>query len=325
LLQQQRYNTIIDNLEANRYKGCQALSMADSAIGIRKTYNFNGASNEISVLKTAAGKCIAQSLVDAEKSLISKNFSQVVVFLHKAETLAKTHGIELDQPTVARIAEIRGLLEQGICGEIKFSIDVQLNAADIHLRNVQYPFATEALKKAENIVKSNANCGFTSDEIEHKIKFLKFPSEFQLTWDNIIELIQKHNFNAAAIQILKIEQDFPDSLLAPHNLKAKPILTFTKEYDYTPFTLGAIEYLAEHGKTEMALDLLYFLYDKEVPEHLTDKAQDKMGRSLAKRDVAKQKDGKPKDIVYQYIRHDEKWFKKMVKSYNSQWKKSIAS
>ncbi len=325
LLQENKYIKIIDAVEALHYRGCQSLYMIDSAMRLRSVYNFAPRDNEAKVQKWAAEQCIAQSISDAEKSLIAKNFDQVTTFLNKAENLAKTHQIEFDQPTGARIAEIKGLLEQGICSEIKFSIDVQLNSAEIHLRNYEYPFASEALKKAASIVRKNANCGFTTDDIEDKIKYYQKPVEFQLEWEKVIDDIQLHRFELAATKILELEQRFSDSVLSPYNLQIKTIITFTKEYDYTPFTLGAIEYLAEHGKTEMALDLLYFLYEKEVPEHLTDNAQDKMGRSLAKRDVAKQKDGNPKDIAYQYIRHDEKWFKKMLKSYKSQWKKSIAS
>ncbi|HPW65647.1 MAG TPA: hypothetical protein PLS84_01050 [Salinivirgaceae bacterium] len=324
-LKERHYHSIIERLEAYAYKGCNALTMADSAVNIRKTYKFNAANNEAKVYKEAVNLCINQSIVDAEKGLISKHFEDVTTYLKKAEQLAENYNIELEQATTARIAEIRGLLEQSICNEIKFKIDIQINAADIHLKNLEYIYAIVALKKAKNIVESNTKCGFTTDEIDNKIKYCNLPAKFQSDCEKLVELINGHKFEAATAKLIDIEQTYPDSLLQPYALKAVNTIKFVKEYDYTPFTLGAVEYLADHGKTENALNLLYFIYEKDVPADLTDKAQDKMGRSLAKRDVVNQKESNPKEVCYQYVRHDKKWFKKMINSYKAQWKKSMVS
>lgn len=324
-LKEHHYQAIIERLEAYAYKGCNALTMADSAVNIRKTYKFNAANNEAKVYKEAVNLCINQSIVDAEKCLVSKHFEDVTTNLKKAERLAENYNIELEQATTARIAEIRGLLEQSICNEIKFKIDIQINAADIHLKNLEYIYAIVALKKAKKIVESNTRCGFTTDEIDNKIKYCGLPAKFQSECEKLVELINKHKFEAAMVKLIDIEQTYPDTLMKPYTLQAVNTIKFIKEYDYTPFTLGAVEYLADHGKTENALDLLYFIYEKDVPADLTDKAQDKMGRSLAKRDVVNQKESNPKEVCYQYVRHDKKWFKKMINSYKAQWKESIVS
>jgi hypothetical protein len=324
-LKEHHYHAIIERLEAYAYKGCNALTMADSAVNIRKTYKFNAANNEAKVYKEAVNLCINQSIVDAEKCLVSKHFEDVTTNLKKAERLAENYNIELEQATTARIAEIRGLLEQSICNEIKFKIDIQINAADIHLKNLEYIYAIVALKKAKKIVESNTRCGFTTDEIDNKIKYCGLPAKFQSECEKLVELINKHKFEAAMVKLIDIEQTYPDTLMQPYTLQAVNTIKFIKEYDYTPFTLGAVEYLADHGKTENALDLLYFIYEKDVPADLTDKAQDKMGRSLAKRDVVNQKESNPKEVCYQYVRHDKKWFKKMINSYKAQWKESIVS
>ena len=42
-LKEHHYHAIIERLEAYAYKGCNALTMADSAVNIRKTYKFNAA------------------------------------------------------------------------------------------------------------------------------------------------------------------------------------------------------------------------------------------------------------------------------------------
>lgn len=320
-----RYGAIMEGLEKGIFNGCVALNMADSAVQMRKQYDLETVQNESELVRKAASSCINGTLVEAEKYLISKQFPNVVNSINYAEHLAATYKIELEYATATRIAEIKGLLEQGICGEIKFKIDIQLNAADIHQRALEYRYAIIALNKAKLIVKENPNCGFTSDDIITRIAYLQTAANYEKEYDDIIFHIQKHNFSKAIAQTIILETQYPDSLLSVYKLKYRSIVNFIKEYNYVPFTLGAIEYLADQGETEIALELMYFLYELETLSHLTDSAQIKLGRSLAKRDVALQKEDDSKMVVYQYVRHDEKYFKKLINAYKSQWAKSIAS
>lgn len=324
-IKEQQYTTILENFKQNKYTRCEALQMVDSAIIIRKHFNISALTNETRLHHYAVQMCINQMIVDAEKCIISRYYDEAKNCLNKAESLAKNYGIVIEQPTSARIAEIKGQLGHELCNDVKLKIDIQLNASDLHLRNCEYIYATQALNRARLIVESNLNCGFTTDDIDNKIKYYELPTRYQIDYDKIIGDIQNHRFEQANTRLGEVAQHYSDSMLRKYNIKQLKLVEFVKHYDYVPFTLGTIEYLAQNGNTEHALTLLYFLYENEIDEDITSKAQDKLGRSLAKRDVVSQKDKDPTISVYQYVRHDKKWFKQMINSYKKQWRKSIVS
>ncbi|HON18388.1 MAG TPA: hypothetical protein PK990_04380, partial [Salinivirgaceae bacterium] len=326
LLRERTYLDIFLNIEQNKYKGCQAKEMADSAILLRNTFNFSPITKEKALTLKAAELCVVQLINSADKNIVAKRLTEAEINLSKISDIQRSYGLTLSNEHEARVAELKGMLMQNRCLEQKFSIDVQINAAEIHQKERNYIAAEIALNKALELVKKGAaECGFKGDDLQQKFAFVQKPATYQKEIDEIIENIQRHQFEKAISQYEKVTEQFSDSLLRMFGLTLLPMEQFAKTYDYTPFTLACIEHFAIHGKTETSLELLYFLYEKEIPEFLTDKAQDALGRSLAKRDVAKNKEANPTELVYGYTRHDPKWFKKLIKSYKSQWKKSIDS
>lgn len=323
-LAEHAYRKTMLELRKDVYAGCEAVRQFESAYASRRRFGFIADSDESVLDRKASVACCSQQLTEAEKHLLGRRFDNVTQILSSAETYIVNKGLSDYLALQARIDEIRGEMTSVMCEDRKFQIDVLLNAVDQHQARKEYQYAHEQLRKVRPLLVEGGECGYSTEEIDGRIAYVGVAAAYQRSLDQAIESIQHQRYSQAMDSLIYLQESYPDSLLASYGIEGIVFDSFVRSYDFVPFSLKAAEILADRGYDEDALKLIYLLYEKDVQPHLTNVAQEKLGRSYAIRDFEENKDKDPRELVYRYNRHDEDWFRRFVSSYRSQWKKSLS-